>query len=113
MIEGLSFFSKDEEFIQVGTWIYPQGKMLAAHVHNAVPRTILHTQEVLFIKKGKLLATLFDLHDQLVEKIEVKEGEILVLLNGAHGYEILENDTIVIEIKNGPYPGAEVDRRRV
>jgi len=39
--------------------------------------------------------------------------ETLILLKGGHGYEILEDGTRVLEVKNGPYPGAEVDRRRL
>jgi len=52
------------------------------------------------------------LNEKFIEKIEVSEGEILILLNSGHGYKILEDNTKVIEIKNGPYLGAEVDRRR-
>lgn len=111
--EGLSFFSKDEEYVQVGTWVYPEGKELAAHVHNFLPRDISHTQEVLFIKKGKIEASIFDKNNYLFSKIELNEGDIIILLNGGHGYKILENNTQVLEIKNGPYLGAEADRKRI
>ena len=36
-----------------------------------------------------------------------------MLLECGHGYTILSDDTKVIEIKNGPYLGADVDRRRI
>jgi hypothetical protein len=42
----------------------------------------------------------------------VDEGDILILLQGGHGYEILEDGTQVLEVKNGPYIGADLDRRR-
>jgi hypothetical protein len=35
------------------------------------------------------------------------------LLRGGHGYEILEDGTQVLEVKNGPYLGPDVDRRRL
>ena len=111
--EGLSFFSKDEEFVQVGTWVYPEGKELAAHVHNKLPREISHTQEVLLIKKGKVEASIFDKNNIIFNKLELNEGDILILLNGGHGYKILEDNTQVLEMKNGPYLGAEVDRKRI
>ena len=41
------------------------------------------------------------------------EGDILILLTGGHGYEILTEGTQVLEVKNGPYVGAEADRRRL
>jgi len=110
---GLTFFSKDKEYIQVGTWKYEKGKELLAHIHNRVERKINRTQEVLFIRKGKIEASIYDLKGKLVKKIYAGSGDILVLLNSGHGYKILEDDTQVIEIKNGPYLGAEIDRRRI
>lgn len=111
--EGLNFFSQDEEFIQVGFWHYERGKKLLAHRHNHAPREVAFTQEVLFIKNGKIRAKIYDLNDAQVAEFEAKSGDILVMLNGGHGYEILENDTQVLEIKNGPYLGADIDRRRL
>jgi len=111
--EGLSFFSKDEDYIQVGTWCYEKGKKLLAHIHNHAERVITHTQEVLYIKKGSIKASVYDAQGIPIEDVTVTEGDTLVLLCGGHGYEILENGTQVLEIKNGPYLGAEVDRRRI
>ena len=111
--EGLNFFSNENEFLQVGTWRYNSGKVLLPHVHNEVKREILRTQEVLYIKKGSIKASIYDLKNNLVEEIVVKEGDILILLQGGHGYIVLEDDTQVLEIKNGPYLGAEIDRRRI
>lgn len=110
---GLSFFSQDEDFIQVGTWCYEKGKKLLAHIHNHAERTITHTQEVLYIKKGSVKASVYDMQGHFIEDVVIKEGDTLVLLCGGHGYEILEDGTQVLEIKNGPYLGAERDRRRI
>lgn len=110
--EGLTFFSKDDEFIQAGAWGYDSGKELLPHIHNEVNRTITRTQELLYIRKGKILAKIYDLEENLVEEVEVSAGDMLVLLNSGHGYRILEDGTQVLEVKNGPYLGAEVDRKR-
>ena len=111
-VEGLSFFSKATEFIQVGAWCYDSGRDLLPHIHNEVNRTINRTQELLYIRKGKILARIYDLNEILVEELEASEGDALILLNSGHGYKILENGTQVLEVKNGPYLGAEIDRRR-
>lgn len=111
--QGLSFFSKDEEYVQVGTWVYDEGKKLLPHIHNNAKREISHTQEVLYVRKGSLLASVYNTNGEFIEKITVYEGDVMILLNGGHGYEILDKDTQVLEIKNGPYLGAEVDRRRI
>ena len=47
-----------------------------------------------------------------VAELEVKGGDVIILLRGGHGYDILEDGTQVLEIKNGPYVGPDKDRRR-
>lgn len=111
--EGLNFFSQDSEFIQVGTWGYGEGKELKAHIHNEVSRQVLWTQEVIFVRSGKLRARIYNTEEQLVEQLIVVAGDVIILLRGGHGYDILENGTQVLEIKNGPYVGADLDRRRL
>lgn len=51
--------------------------------------------------------------EKQIDSFVVKAGDILILLECGHGYKILEDNTKVLEIKNGPYLGADVDRRRI
>jgi hypothetical protein len=111
--EGLNFFSSDDEYIQVGVWGYSKGKELRAHIHNEVKREVLWTQEVIFVKKGKLRANIYDTRANKIAELEVCAGDIIILLRGGHGYDILEEGTQVLEIKNGPYVGPDLDRRRI
>lgn len=111
--DGLQFFSKEEEYEQVGTWNYEQGKILLAHTHNELTREVLWTQEVLYIHSGKIKAIIYSTLNEQVSELTINAGDILILLRGGHGYEILEDGTRVLEIKNGPYMGAEQDRRRI
>ncbi|MHB0896060.1 MAG: cupin domain-containing protein [Spirochaetales bacterium] len=110
--DGLSFFSKDSESVQVGAWSYNAGMVLKRHIHNEAPRQVARTQEVLFVLAGSIEATIYDLDENEVECVVARSGEIVILLDSGHGYRILEDNTQVVEIKNGPYLGADVDRRR-
>lgn len=110
---GLRFFSQNCDYQQVGTWGYEKGKTLLAHSHNEVSREVLWTQEVLYIRSGRVRAEIYDTADQKVDELEACAGDILVLLRGGHGYHVLESGTQVLEIKNGPYVGADADRRRL
>ncbi|MEG0091318.1 MAG: hypothetical protein RSA20_05825 [Oscillospiraceae bacterium] len=111
--EGLSFFSNDNEFIQVGAWKYDAGKELLAHIHNEVERKITRTCETLYIVSGAIHAKIYSLGEELVDEFDVHTGDVLILLDSGHGYSILEDGTKVLEVKNGPYLGAEIDRRRI
>ena len=111
--EGPTFFSKDNDFLQVGGWRYEKGWKLKAHNHNNIDRNINRTQEFLFVTKGALKARIYDEKDFPLDELVIRKGEGLILFSGGHGYDILEDDTTVIEVKNGPYVGAELDRRRL
>jgi hypothetical protein len=110
---GLNFFSDDSEFIQVGAWVYEKGQVLLPHIHNCVERIINRTNEVLYIINGKVEATIYTIQEEVVEKLVLESGDVLILLTSGHGYEILEKGTRVLEVKNGPYLGAEIDRKRI
>ena len=108
--DGLTFLSNNEEFIQVGTMVYPEGKIIAAHTHNLVTKTATRTQEVLFIKSGAIKVTLFDVDNLPFQELILNKDDIIVLLNGGHGFLILRDNTQILEIKNGPYSPLVIDK---
>lgn len=110
--DGLGFYSQENESIQVGTWQYDKGKELQKHRHRIVERAIARTQEVLFIVSGSVKAKIYTLDEKFLDEVILSKGDTLILLNCGHGYEILLDNTKVLEVKNGPYPGAEADRKR-
>lgn len=110
---GLISLTNDDEFLQVVAWgHYEKGKYLQDHWHNAFERTAVRTYEAVYIVKGAIEARLFDLDLVPVETLRVGQGEMLILLESAHGYTILEEDTTVLEIKNGPFMGVEKDKTK-
>jgi hypothetical protein len=114
ILDGLNFATSDDDFLQVGTWGYDSGKSLLPHIHNkGVERKIDRTQEVIHVIQGRLRARLFSEDELEIESLELNTGDTLILLGGGHGYEILEDGTKVLEVKNGPYVGPQLDRRRI
>src|SRR3954471_6851137 len=77
---------------------------IAAHIHNAVPRAVTFTREVLVIKSGKLRVDFYCENGQYVESRILTAGDVILLAAGGHGFEMLE-DTEIIEVKQGPYAG--------
>jgi len=111
--KGLSFYSEDHDFVQVGTWRYDKGRRLADHAHNVVDRKANRTQEVIYVMQGGVKAFVYSEDERLIEEVLLKEGDFMIFWNGGHGYEILEDNTLVLEAKNGPYLGVEKDKRRI
>lgn len=110
--EGLGFHSNDAEFIQVGTWFYNKGKQIQNHVHNKFPRTADLTCEAIYMVSGKMKVNLYTMNKTFIESFEAKQGDIVILLETGHGFEILEDGTKVLEIKNGPFMGVDVDKEK-
>ena len=105
--KGLNFISHDEDSIQVGLWYYESGKKLGPHKHIRNERQINITQEMIFVKKGRVRSSIYSENNDLVETVDLNAGDLMILFSGGHGYRILENDTQVLEVKNGPYTGLE------
>ena len=108
--EGIKFFTPSDFSQQLGYMNRPSGYVIEPHVHKPVKRTINFTKEVLFIRKGKLKVDFYDDKMKYVESKILKDGDIILLSNGGHGFLMLE-DTEIIEVKQGPYAG-EIDKER-
>ena len=107
---GLAFFSNPEDFIQVGLWNHPTGTVLKSHTHSLHEKNSNRTSEAILVLSGSIHADIYDEANVLVASATLDSGELLVCLGGGHGYRILSENTKVLEIKNGPYFGPEIDR---
>jgi hypothetical protein len=64
------------------------------------------TQEVLYIKSGKVRVDFYDEERNYLESRIVEKGDVILLASGGHGFQMLE-DSEMIEVKQGPYCGDE------
>lgn len=108
--DGIKFFTPDEYSQQLAYMHHPTGKVVDAHVHNAVHRSVVYTLEVLFIKKGKLRVDFYDEYKDYLESYILEAGDTILLTSGGHGFKVLE-EVEMIEVKQGPYSG-EMDKVR-
>lgn len=102
--DGLHFFTPDSFSQQVAFMNHPQGKVVSPHIHNLIPRQVLYTQEVLFIKKGKVEFTFYSSRKKTIGKSILETGDVILLCGGGHSLRMLE-ETSMIEVKQGPYAG--------
>ena len=109
---GISFFTPHDLSQQLAYMRHPAGKVIDAHFHNPMPRTVAYTQETLFIKRGRLRVDFFDDQQQYLESRELKAGDVILLIKGGHGFEVLE-ELEMIEVKQGPYAGDQDKTRFV
>jgi hypothetical protein len=108
--QGIQFFTNDDDSQQLGYMNRPEGYEIKPHRHNLVPREVHLTQEVLFIKTGKVRVDFYDNEQNYVTSRILEKGDVILLSDGGHGFKMLKPSEI-IEVKQGPYCG-EKDKVR-
>jgi len=102
--QGTEFFTPGDFSQQLASISRKTGETIRAHTHNIVKRDINLTQEVLFIKKGKLRVDFYNKEKKYLESRTLSVGDTILLASGGHGFEALE-ELEMIEVKQGPYLG--------
>jgi hypothetical protein len=107
---GIQFFTPANFSQQVAFMRHPAGHKIAAHVHNLQLRQVLYTQEVLFLRRGRVRVNLYGSNRDPIGSRILCEGDLVLLCGGGHSLEMLEESSM-IEVKQGPYAG-EADKTR-
>ena len=102
--EGIEFFTPDDFSQQLAYMNRAKDYVIPPHVHNPVKREVSYTQEVLFIKSGKVRVDYYDDDKNYLESRTLGQGDVVLLSGGGHGFCMLE-DSEIIEVKQGPYAG--------
>ncbi len=103
---GVEFFTPADFSQQLGYMQHPAGKTIQPHVHLSVQRKVTYTQEVLFIRKGKLRVDFYSTTQEYVGSRLLEAGDVILLASAGHGFEVIE-DVEMFEVKQGPYSARE------
>jgi hypothetical protein len=104
--EKTTFLTPPEFNLQVGFVVYPAVGEITRHVHRPLERHIVGTSEVLVVKKGLCQIDIYNDDRELVATSELRAGDTMLMVGGGHGFRMLE-DTVFLEIKQGPYSGLD------
>jgi hypothetical protein len=105
-----TFVTPDDFKQQLGFIVYPKGGEIARHVHKQMERHLVGMSEVLLIRKGVVEVDFYTDQKEYVGTKRLEEGDLLLLAGGGHGFRCLE-DTVMVEIKQGPYIGPDEKER--
>src|SRR3989338_6763228 len=101
--QGVEFYTPDDNVLQMGKHCHPSGKIIKPHKHCPVRiERWMSFQEALYIEEGKVRVTFYSAEGQKVESKTLNKGDLILLMEGGHGFEFLEK-TKMIEVKQGPY----------
>lgn len=99
-----TFVSPDSYYQQLGFVVYPKDGVVARHSHLPLQRHLVGTPETLLIRKGRTEVELYAMDKSLLGTWVLEEGDMIQLVAGGHCFKCLE-DTVFLEIKQGPYTG--------
>jgi hypothetical protein len=104
------FLTPPEFNQQVGFVVYPAGGEIQRHSHRPLERHLVGTSEVLVVERGRCEIDIYSDDRELVATRELGRGDIMLMIGGGHGFRMLE-DTVFLEIKQGPYTGVDEKER--
>lgn len=104
--DGINFFTPNDYSQQLGYMNRPKNYEIQPHLHNSISRNVYFTNEVLFIKSGKVRVDFYNEKKKYLESRILYKGDIILLAYGGHGFKMLEK-TEIVEVKQGPYMGDE------
>jgi uncharacterized protein with PhoU and TrkA domain len=101
-----TFLTPPELKQQVGFVVYPAGGEVRRHVHRALERHLVGTSEVIIVRRGCCAVDIYNDDRQLVASRKIRAGDIMLMTGGGHGFRMHE-DTVLLEVKQGPYTGID------
>ena len=108
---GVYFYGENSNSLQVGKQLRKKGETIKPHRHLPVKIQREETlQEALYIERGKVKVIFYDAQWKEFDTRVLNRGDMILLIRGGHGFEMLE-ETVMVEIKEGPYNPASTQRR--
>ncbi len=101
-----------KEFLQLALLKLKKDQTFKAHKHlqNQFFTDSKIAQESWVVLRGAVEVTYYDLDDTVLDKRIITAGDLSLTLRGGHNYVSLEEDTLVLEFKTGPYFGQDKDK---
>ena len=105
-----TFPTPAELSLQLGFVVYPAGGEIPRHDHRPLERHLTGTSEVIVVRSGRCEIDFYDHEREYVATRELGLGDLVLIVGGGHGFRMLE-DTVLLEVKQGPYTGLDEKER--
>ena len=90
--KGVNFITKNQDLLQLGFIRHKKKHKIKPHYHLQNKRKISYFSEALIIKKGILKVKFYDEASNDLKKDKIlRKDDIILLLKGGHGFEVLED----------------------
>ena len=108
-VEKSRFFSPAKSAMQFGLLAHEAGFVEPPHVHPDIERRITGLQQMFVVQRGVVAVDFFDTQGDKVDEVILRQGDAILLVDGAHSVRVLE-DMQCVSVKQGPFLGVEMDK---
>ncbi|QTD54859.1 hypothetical protein [Parasphingorhabdus cellanae] len=108
--EKTQFLTPHDFGQQMGMIVYKAGEEITPHVHLPITRKVEGTTECIIVREGSCQIDIFNSEREFIAVRDLEKGAIILLLGGGHGFR-MKSDTVLFEVKQGPYAG-DADKER-
>jgi len=107
-----AYFSPASSALQFGVIARPKGFCEPPHTHTERERVIRDVQQFFIVLEGRVAIDFFSTGGERVKEVELRPGDSILLIEGAHALRVLE-DAQCVTVKQGPFLGDDkVEVRR-
>lgn len=111
--QGWQFHDDKESPLQWGLGLFQAGEDLLPHFHKVRKRIPAHkTKEFIYVVRGVVQIDFYDNNKIFCSEL-MPMGAFVYLIDGTHGFQVVMDNTCLIEIKNGPFAITELDKERI
>jgi hypothetical protein len=104
------FLTPPDLNLQAGFVVVGGGQQIPRHDHKQTERRVIGTAEAIFVRKGRCYVDIYSADRELIATRELRVGDMSLFVRGGHGFRAIE-ETLLFEIKQGPYLGLD-DKER-
>ena len=105
-LDKTTFVTPENLNLQVGFVVYKAGEKVPRHYHKEIERAVSNTSEVISVRLGSCNVQIYDDSQNLVADRRLDVGDIVIFVGGGHGFR-MNKDTVLSEVKQGPYIGID------
>lgn len=100
--ESTRFLTPNDLNLQLGMIAYRSGGRVLPHRHLPVERTKRGTMEAVLVRQGLCDVDIYDDAQVRFATRTLEAGDLVLLVSGGHGFR-MRDDTVLLEVKEGPY----------
>jgi len=102
--------SPENHILQTSIVVINKLEPVLPHKHSLLRRETYGTFETWVILNGKGFVRFYDIDDTIVHECRVSMGDVIVNFHVGHSLAPKTKHLTLVEVKNGPYWGVELDK---